>query len=559
MSAVNKYTVADRFRRMSFFNAPFHLSTIVLCVFSLLLTACHSSDGGGSGPAPGNGDPVTYSIGGSVSGLGGAGLILRNNGANDLALDAGATSFQFPTAISAGSGYNVSVLQQPAGQMCTVGNGAGTQITANVGNVSVVCSDITHTVGGTLAGLTTTGLVLRNNGGDDLALDPGDTTFQFATPIAHDGAYNVTVQAQPVGLVCTVGNGSGSHVAADVGNVAVVCSAATFSISVGITGLTTSGLVLRNNGTDDLSVPSGATGFQFATQIAYGGAYNVTVQAQPTGQTCTVSTASGSNITSSVTNVDIICSTNNYSIGGTITGLSDNGLVLRNNGTDDLAIVSGATTFQFAAPIAYSSSYNVTVMAQPVTQTCAVSNGSGSGVIADVSDVVISCVNNTHTVGGSISGLVGSLTLQNNGGDDLTHNANGTFTFATPVFQGGTYNVTVLTQPAGQTCTISNGAGTISSSNVTNIIASCYSPIPTINSVSPNTGSDLGGTSVIITGTYLTTVATVYFGPNMASFTVINDTTLVATAPAGTVGPVDVSVLTDGGSTTLTNAYTYVP
>src|SRR5215470_10217982 len=60
-----------------------------------------------------------------------------------------------------------------------------------------------------------------------------------------------------------------------------------------------------------------------------------------------------------------------------------------------------------------------------------------------------------HTVGGSVSGLLGSgLVLQNKGGDNLAIRGNGPFTFATTI--EGQYIVTVLVQPMGpaQTCTI---------------------------------------------------------------------------------------------------------
>ncbi len=52
------------------------------------------------------------------------------------------------------------------------------------------------------------------------------------------------------------------------------------------------------------------------------------------------------------------------------------------------------------------------------------------------------------TIGGSVTGLTGTgLVLQDNGGDDLTVSASGTFTFATTIAANGAYSVTVLTQP----------------------------------------------------------------------------------------------------------------
>ena len=65
--------------------------------------------------------------------------------------------------------------------------------------------------------------------------------------------------------------------------------------------------------------------------------------------------------------------------------------------------------------------------------------------------------------------------LQDNGGDDLSVSANGAFTFATKLAGGAAYNVTVKTNPSGQTCTVANGSGTIAAADVTNVAVSCAS------------------------------------------------------------------------------------
>ncbi|MGY6630067.1 MAG: hypothetical protein ACXIUL_03575, partial [Wenzhouxiangella sp.] len=80
----------------------------------------------------------------------------------------------------------------------------------------------------------------------------------------------------------------------------------------------------------------------------------------------------------------------------------------------------------------------------------------------------------TYSVGGAVSGLAtGGLVLQNNGADDLAIAADGVFSFVTPLVDGSTYNVTVQTQPAGQVCSVINGAGTLSGANITNVEIDC--------------------------------------------------------------------------------------
>jgi len=90
-------------------------------------------------------------------------------------------------------------------------------------------------------------------------------------------------------------------------------------------------------------------------------------------------------------------------------------------------------------------------------------SGSGSGYGAMPS----------YTVGGTISGLSGAVVLQNNGGDNLAVSANGRFTFATQLADGSNYDVTVVSQPVGQSCTVMNGMGTFSASNVTTVTVTC--------------------------------------------------------------------------------------
>ena len=79
----------------------------------------------------------------------------------------------------------------------------------------------------------------------------------------------------------------------------------------------------------------------------------------------------------------------------------------------------------------------------------------------------------TYSVGGSVSGLSGTVVLQDNGGDNLSVSANGSFTFATALAGGAAYSVTVKTNPAGQSCTVANGSGTVGSANVTNVAVTC--------------------------------------------------------------------------------------
>lgn len=77
----------------------------------------------------------------------------------------------------------------------------------------------------------------------------------------------------------------------------------------------------------------------------------------------------------------------------------------------------------------------------------------------------------THTISGSISGLNGTLKLSLNGSDTVSVSQNGSFSFSTKVAQGADYEVTA-TAPGVQTCTMTNGSGSVSG-DVTNVSVNC--------------------------------------------------------------------------------------
>ncbi|WP_376692420.1 choice-of-anchor Q domain-containing protein [Wenzhouxiangella sp. EGI_FJ10409] len=426
----------------------------------------------------------SYTIGGTVSGFDGSGLVLQNNAGDDLTIGANG-SFSFPTALTHGSTYQVTVLTQPTepSQTCTVTNGSGQLNGADVDNVAVNCTTDTFSIGGTLSGLAQgSSVTLQNNGGDDLVLS-ADGSFSFATALDDLSNYSVTVLTQPSepSQTCTVSNGSGQLDGADVDNVNVSCTTDTFSVGGTLSGLATdSSITLQNNGGDDL-VLSADGSFSFATALDDLSNYSVTVLTQPTepSQTCTVSNGSGQLDGADVDNVNVSCTTDTFSIGGTLSGLAtDSSITLQNNGGDDL-VLSADGNFSFATSLDDLSNYAVTVLTQPTepSQTCTVSNGSGQLDGADVDNVNVSCTTDTFSVGGTLSGLAqgSSVTLQNNGGDDLVLSADGSFSFATALDDLSNYSVTVLTQPSepSQTCTVSNGSGQLDGADVDNVNVSC--------------------------------------------------------------------------------------
>jgi hypothetical protein len=450
-----------------------------LPVFAMALAACSNGrgsvddDGGGTGQQQ---PPGKVTIGGTVAGLSGTGLVLQNNGGDDLAVSTNGT-FSFKTSVDAGSPYNITVLTQPSGpsQGCAVGNAAGTA-TSNVTSVTVTCSTGSFSIGGTVSGLSGSGLVLRNNGGDDLPI-AANGSFTFATELLSGSAFEVSVAAQPARptQTCTVADAAGTIAATDVRTVKVSCATNSYTIRGTVSGLLGKDFVLQNNGGDDVGVQTDG-GFAFPTQIPSGAAYSVTVKTQPTGplQACSVQNGTGTVADRDIDNIVITCALREFTIGGTIRNLQGSGLVLANNGGDRISPTADGP-FTFPTALLVGSTYNVTLAELPNSprQFCQIRNGAGTVPEANVTNIEVSCFTVGFGVGGTVSGLESpGLELQGNG-EKLAIAANGKFMLPSSLPEGSPYDVTIANQPANQVCTVTNGSGTVENADAAGVTVTC--------------------------------------------------------------------------------------
>jgi len=389
--------------------------SVSLTLASLVLSACSGPVGSGSGSGSGSGGGP-FTVGGSVSGLAGTGLVLQDNGADSLTITVNG-SFTFKTTVITGGSYAVTVQTQPSNptQTCGVTAGSGSNVSANVSSVVVACTTnpVTATIGGTVSGLVAnSSVILQNNGGDSLTVT-ANGPFVFKTPVTGADIYAVTVVTQPVNpnQICTVTNGSGTATA-DVANVAVNC-VLSFSIGGTVTGVVGTGLILQNSSNSEqlpISPANGNQAFTFKKLVPTGTPYNVTVFAQPTAptQNCTVSSGTGTGTaTANVTNIAIVCPAVTYSVGGKIVGLAgilpnngvltDGSFLLQNNLGNTLNITENGP-FTFATQEALNDQYQVSVFHAASTQTqgCTLWNYKGV-VTASVNAVVVDCGHNDWT------------------------------------------------------------------------------------------------------------------------------------------------------------------
>jgi hypothetical protein len=169
------------------------------------------------------------------------------------------------------------------------------------------------------------------------------------------------------------------------------------------------------------------------------------------------------------------CGGGEASLGGTLSGLpSGTSVTLQNNGANDLTVAANGS-FWFSGTLASGSTYSVTVLTQPTGATCSVANGAGTidSAGSDVGSVAVTCVSNA-SITGTVSGLTsGTSVTLTNGSVSLAVASNGVFAFPGVLAAGTAYNVTVSVQPAGHTCSVANGTGTVVSGTATNIAVTC--------------------------------------------------------------------------------------
>ncbi len=181
-----------------------------------------------------------------------------------------------------------------------------------------------------------------------------------------------------------------------------------------------------------------------------------------------------------------------YAIGGTITGLKRPVLIREASG-ETLSVKPGdSANFVFSHPFVSGDHYQVTAVSEVAGPQLCYASANGTGTISDASvlTIQIQCTSDllgdparsfaghgaqSYTLGGTVSGLVGTLVLQTGEGDSVTLMGDGSFTFGSRIQNGRSYAVTVRTNPSrpDQICTVTNGTGMIANNHVTNVAVTC--------------------------------------------------------------------------------------
>jgi hypothetical protein len=420
----------------------------------------------------------------------------------------------------------------------------------------------TYTVGGNVSGLAgSASVVLLDNGGDALTVS-SNGAFTFKTALPSAAAYAVTVGTQPSGETCTVTSGSGTVATANVTGVVVSCAANTYTVGGNVSGLAASAsVVLLDNGGDALTVSSNGA-FTFKTALASAAAYAVTVATQPSGETCTVSSGSGTVGTANITSVVVTCATTvatTYSITVDITNLVGTiGVTL--NGSDTASVTNPSSTpaseTMIFPDIATGTKYTVTVTTQPTGYTCATSDGSGTIASANVTVNIACTAIPNYSINVDITDLVGTIGVTLNGSDTASvTNPSSTPASETMIFPdiatGTKYTVTVTTQPTGYTCATSDGTGTVGSANVT-VTINCTA-IPTYN-ITVQITNLLGTIGIALNGGTPQSVTVGGGTPETESLTFLNIASGTKYTVTVTTQPTGYACATSDGSGTVGSA-----
>lgn len=251
-----------------------------------------------------------------------------------------------------------------------------------------------------------------------------------------------------------------------------------------VKGLTTDGLSTLYMGNEANFTSSLNSDGPFSFKVASNGSYNIRVAQQPNPVNCTVVNGVGKMTSETpVTNISVTCVPNvpikgvlhNLVVGTTI-GLS------RNSGTSGTSAEFTRTqaaepaiqvpplppvvnSFTFPLYVVSGQTYDVAVISQPAAQVCSVVNGKGTADntnLASATNVAVYCVPGVPvniTLAGLKTGTF--ISLSNNGNDPLNMFASGVLNFNKNLLNGGAYAVTIVTQPVGQICTVTNGSGTV--------------------------------------------------------------------------------------------------
>lgn len=405
-----------------------------------------------------------------------------NDLAYNIACPGGDTEYlQYPTFLCDNGEADLCEYEGEDGESLTVCN--------CVSKLEVGGSYITEVV----TDVTSRDLVIEN-AGVQVTLTGGMDSFTFGPILEPGDIYNVSIVTEPEYQICSITNPAGTAVDADIDNIQIVCTlflkvggAYSTVVSAGVTDGNVEILFSTAYHTIPITLTGGVDTYDFGNLLRPNEPYAVSITTEPTLQYCTIENESGDVDDADINDINIVC-TLLHSVGGTYStevSASDPGGALVISFGDEIRTLPGTdgvpTSFDFGPMFLPNDPYEVTIVTQPALQKCTITNEQGNVVDSDITDVTIECTM-LHSVGGTYSTEVsdgesdGELVIAF--GDEIrtlpgTDGVATAFDFGPMLLPGDPYEVTIVTEPTLQTCTISNEQGNIVDSDITDVTIVC--------------------------------------------------------------------------------------
>lgn len=339
-----------------------------------------------------------------------------------------------------------------------------------------------YSLGGTIIGLKGD-IALSVNGGEPMEFSAtgADLDFTIADGLDDTLIYALTIVAKPTDQQCDFeGDNTGTINGADVTDIRIQCRSL-FSISGSAEGLTGNLTVSLDN--NDVGINTNNPNFTFANLLFDSDQYKLIIKNKPSTQSCAFSTTNfeGTIQGANVTGVKITCTTNTFTIGGTVTGLDAGvslALTLNSESPQTFESSGNSFSFTFSKAVAAGATYSVAIPTSPDNYDCSVTNGNSTVNNSNISDIAVICTKQLFSISGTITGLINDdLQLSLNDGTPIDISGGRTsFDFSTKLPNNDGYQVDIVQQPDNsQLCAIDNASGTVSGGNVNNIAVRCYS------------------------------------------------------------------------------------
>ncbi len=189
-------------------------------------------------------------------------------------------------------------------------------------------------------------------------------------------------------------------------------STTSYTVGGSLSGLA-SGQSVSIAGASGVSATFSANGnYTFVAAVPDGATYNLSISAQPNGQICSISNASGTVSGVGVNNVAVSCgntlNTTSYAVGGSLSGLASGQSVSIAGASGASVTFSANGNYTFVVAVPDGATYSLSVSAQPIGQICSISNPSGTVRGAGINNVAVSCANTLNLLAGNI-GSSGSI------------------------------------------------------------------------------------------------------------------------------------------------------